>query len=253
MSRALLVSFASQVVVQSQLAVVLHSMATCPADVWASAAVSTALVALLDLLQVHDGCVSLTACAPLVFGARLRMLLHFLLALAHDAASLNAVGVPRLLTGRSLSSLGRPTRLLRWWTRAVCWPCVSRCFDPGPVPMAHPAPAVPCLVAKRRLRAPWVACCGCWSLRPVQGVDPPFGPSSSATCRMWCWALSFPPRLHWRPLTPCTAACQGDCGQRSELRGRGGGSGVHPSWTPFPVFPCTRRGCRCCCTSGSFA
>ena len=53
-SRALLFSFASQVVVQSQLAVVLHNMATCPADVWASAAVSTALVALLDLLQVHD-------------------------------------------------------------------------------------------------------------------------------------------------------------------------------------------------------
>lgn len=143
---------------------------------------------------------------------------HFLLALAYDAP-LNAVGVPRLLTGRSWSSLGRPTRPLRWWTRAVCWPCVSLCFDPGPAPMAHPAPAVPCLVAKRRLRAPWVACCGCWLLRPVQGVDPPFGPSSSATCRMWCWGLSLPPRLLWRPLTPCTAPRQGDCGQRSELKG----------------------------------
>lgn len=72
-----------QVVVQSQLAVVLHNMATCPADVWASAAVSTALVALLDLLQVHDGCVSLTACAPLVFGTRLRMLLHTFFSHSH--------------------------------------------------------------------------------------------------------------------------------------------------------------------------
>ena len=43
-----------QVLVLSQLAIVLHNMATCPADVWTSPAVSSAVVALLDLLQVSE-------------------------------------------------------------------------------------------------------------------------------------------------------------------------------------------------------
>ncbi len=45
-----------QVVVLSQLSIVLHNVALCPAEVWALPAVSNACVALLDVLQVGHGC-----------------------------------------------------------------------------------------------------------------------------------------------------------------------------------------------------